>query len=176
MKLKGPGTRLVRTCWRAAFFLFLLPAVCLSEAKGVPKVTVTFRPSGVSVTAEKADSPERRATGLMRRSTLGEREGMLFYFEETAYHSFWMYNTPLPLTIIFLDDRQNVVDIQDMEPCVGRSADQCRSYTAKFPARYALEVKKGFAARHRIQVGDRADMKEVVADGLTRRKGTAGHR
>ncbi len=172
--LKGPVTRFVRTCRRAALLLFLLPAVCLSGTKGVPKVEVTFRPSGVSVTAEKADSPERRATGLMRRTTLGEREGMLFYFEETAYHSFWMYNTPLPLTIIFLDDRRNVVDIQDMEPCVGKSADQCPSYTTKFPARYALEVKKGFTARHRIEVGHRADIKEVVSDGQSRRKGTAG--
>jgi uncharacterized membrane protein (UPF0127 family) len=176
VKLKGPATHLARTCWRAAFLLFLLPAVCLSETKGMPKVKVTFRPSGASVMAEKADSLERRAAGLMGRTMLGEREGMLFYFEKTAYHSFWMYNTPLPLTIIFLDDRHNVVDIQDMEPCLGKNADQCPFYTARFPARYALEVKRGFAARHRIRVGHHADVKEVASDGLTRQKETAGHR
>ncbi len=174
MKLRGPGTRLIRTCWGTVFFLLLLPMVAVSQTKGAPRVKVTFGASGVSVMAEKADSPERRATGLMRRNTLGEREGMLFYFEETGYHSFWMYNTPLPLTIVFLDERRNVVDIQDMEPCVGKSADQCPSYTTKFPARYALEVNKGFTARHRIQVGHHADVKEVASDGQHRHKGTAG--
>jgi uncharacterized membrane protein (UPF0127 family) len=183
---KGPGrpmaglgrraAYLIRACGRAALLLLFFPAVCLPGTKDVPTATVTFRPSGVSVTAEKADSPERRATGLMQRTTLGEREGMLFYFDETTYHSFWMYNTPLPLTIIFLDDRRNVVDIQDMEPCIGKSADQCRSYTARFPARYALEVNRGFAARYRIKAGDRAEVKETASDGRTRHKGTAGRR
>lgn len=175
-KLKRPDTRLVRASWQAAFLLLLLPAICLSETRGAPRVKVTFSPSGVSVMAEKADSPERRAAGLMRRTTLGEREGMLFYFAETSYHSFWMYNTPLPLTIVFLDDRYTVVDIQDMEPCVGKSADQCPTYTTKLPARYALEVNKGFAARHRIDVGHRADVREMVSDGASRRKAAAGRR
>jgi len=39
----------------------------------------------------------------MGRKQLGDSEGMLFIFETEDYHSFWMKNTLIPLSIAFAD-------------------------------------------------------------------------
>jgi uncharacterized membrane protein (UPF0127 family) len=81
---------------------------------------------------------------------------MIFYFEEAAYQTFWMYNTKIPLTIIFLDENLRVVDIQDMQPCPEKNPERCETYTSQSPARYALEVNLGFARKHGIRIGEQA--------------------
>ena len=45
-------------------------------------------------------------SGLMGRKHLGDSEGMLFIFETEDYHSFWMKNTLIPLSIAFIDKRR----------------------------------------------------------------------
>jgi hypothetical protein len=139
-----------------AVFLFLaLPSGSLCETLGFARDKAVFIPSGVSIVVERADSPEKRALGLMHRTSLGPREGMMFLFEETAYHGFWMYNTRIPLTVIFLDENLVVVDIQNMTPCRHKDPAACPAYVAKMPARYAIEVNIDFTTKHRIEVGHR---------------------
>jgi uncharacterized membrane protein (UPF0127 family) len=130
----------------------------VARASEMPKITkarIVFKPGGVSVLAEKADSPDKKARGLMYRTSLGQKEGMIFYFEESGYQTFWMYNTRLPLTIIFLNDKGRIVDIQDMQPCLERNANLCETYTSRNAAQYAIEVNQGFTKIHGISVGDK---------------------
>jgi uncharacterized protein len=115
---------------------------------------IVFKPSGVSVLAERAESPEARSLGLMHRTSLGKKEGMIFRFEENGYLTFWMYNTKIPLTIVFLNEKLQIVDIQDMLPCLQKGADLCKTYTSKGLARYAIELNQGFTDRYGIGVGD----------------------
>jgi uncharacterized membrane protein (UPF0127 family) len=49
-----------------------------------------------------ARSAEERALGLMHRRELPVDEGMLFMCDDCAVQSFWMKDTPLPLSIAFL--------------------------------------------------------------------------
>ena len=80
--------------------------------------------------------------GLMFRKSLGPNEGMLFVFDETTTHCMWMKNTFVPLSVAFLDDRARVINIADMTP------HSEESHCATRPARYALEMERGwFAAR-----------------------------
>ena len=103
-----------------------------------------------TIKAEVADSPGEMQRGLMFRSFLGEGQGMLFVFPDEAYRSFWMKNTKIPLDILFISANLTVVDIQAMEPCL---ADPCPNYPSRAPAKYALEVNKGFAERYGIRAG-----------------------
>ena len=101
----------------------------------------------IEIQVEIADNSFKRTLGLMFRSSLGENEGMLFIFPDEKQRAFWMLNTKIPLDAIFFDSNRKVVEIIQMEPCVGLS---CPSYPSKKAAKYVLEVNEGFAKRNNI--------------------------
>jgi uncharacterized membrane protein (UPF0127 family) len=74
---------------------------------------------------------------------------MLFVFEEAQPQCFWMKNTLLPLSIAFLDDAGQVVNIADMKPL-----DESSHCSAK-PVRFALEMNQGWFAKRGIKAGSK---------------------
>ncbi len=115
-----------------------------------PKLPIVRLQAGIHVIrAELADTARTREIGLMARESLGPNEGMLFAFEGKAVHCFWMRNTPLPLSIAFLDDDGRIVNIAQMAP---RSDD---SHCPSRAVRFALEMERGWFARHGIEPGAR---------------------
>ena len=99
------------------------------------------------IRAEVASNPETRARGLMFRERLGPNEGMLFVFERAEQHCFWMRNTPLPLSIAFIDEAGTIINIENMQP---RSDE---SHCPTRPARYALEMEQGWFSKRGIGAG-----------------------
>lgn len=113
-----------------------------------PKLPVVRLQAGMHIVlAEVAATPATRQLGLMMRERLGPNEGMLFVFEERRAHCFWMRNTPLPLSIAFLDDEGRIVNVADMAP---RTDD---SHCAARPVRFALEMEQGWFARRALGPG-----------------------
>ncbi len=115
-------------------------------------------PSDVTITVEVAATDESRARGLMHRSRLGLKNGMIFFFDETGYHSFYMYNTLIPLSVIFLDESLRIVDIQEMSPCMERDPFACRVYRPAAACKYAIEVNPGLVEKYGIKKGSRVKM------------------
>jgi uncharacterized membrane protein (UPF0127 family) len=72
---------------------------------------------------------------------LGGHDGMVFVYDEDATGGFWMRDTPMPLSIAYLDAGGRIVSTTDMAPC-GDSPD-CPEYPAAGPYRYAVEVPRG---------------------------------
>ncbi len=107
----------------------------------------------VTLNVEVADTPESRAQGLMNRTSLPENAGMLFVFESTERWSFWMKNTLIPLSLAFVDEQWEIVDIQDMAVAKDPENGPFEFYSAAKPARYALEVSQGFFRRKGVGVG-----------------------
>jgi len=91
-----------------------------------------------------AAAAEQWTQGLMRVVDLGGYDGMLFDFPdgEERTGGFWMQNTPMPLTVAYLDDEGGIVSTADMEPCVGRG-DDCPSYPPSGPYADTVEVPQG---------------------------------
>ena len=121
--------------------------------------TLTIEASGgreVEVRVEIADEPGEQATGLMARTALGEGRGMLFVFPSEEVRSFWMKGTLIPLSIAYMDAEGRIVDIQDMKAL----DDEPPHYVSAKPARYALEVNRGFFDDRGVEVGDRATLPE----------------
>jgi uncharacterized membrane protein (UPF0127 family) len=115
---------------------------------------VTFKASQVKVGAhplkvEVAAEEPQRMQGLMFRKSLGREDGMLFIFDEPAYHSMWMKNTLIPLSVAFIDRDGVILNILDMEP---QTLD---SHMAAGPAVYAIETNKGWFAAKKIKPGDK---------------------
>lgn len=105
--------------------------------------------AGHALRVEVAATIEQRMKGLMFREKLGANDGMLFVFDEPGYHAMWMKNTPLPLSVAFVDGAGAILNILDMEP------HTLEQHAAAGPAVYAIETNKGWFAKRRIKAGDK---------------------
>lgn len=122
---------------------------CTSEKPVRPRATF---PNGRAFRLELARTPEERARGYMFREKVGREEGMLFLFDRTDFHPFWMKNCRVPLDLIWLDEEFRVVHLElEVPPC---SADPCPGYFPMSKARYALEVRSGMAGKSGLRIGD----------------------
>lgn len=120
-------------------------------AKKLPTTTITITradSSTINVIAEVAKTMEERNHGFMERKNIPDGTGMIFVFEKDQILSFWMKNTPHPLSIAYIDSKGKIRDLFDMTPyslapIVGTSS-----------CRYALEVPQGWFTENGIKVGD----------------------
>ena len=62
----------------------------------------------------------------MNRISMAEKNGMLFIFSNSDLYDFRMKNTLIPLDMIRITDKLNVVKVITAQPCI---ADPCRIYT-----------------------------------------------
>ncbi|MDQ4132945.1 MAG: DUF192 domain-containing protein [Actinomycetota bacterium] len=120
---------------------------------------IAFRIDGGTLRhALLADTTEQHSRGLMNRTDLAGYDGMLFRFPSDTTGTFYMLNTPLPLSIAWFDADGRFVSATDMEPCLNRS--DCPTYAASGPYRYALEVPQGDLAELGIGPGSRLELEE----------------
>ena len=101
------------------------------------------------IRAEVAADFATRMRGLMHRESMPQNAGMLFIFDEATQHCMWMKNTLIPLSVAFIDDQGAIINIEDMAPQTEKS--HCSSK----PARYALEMNRGWFAAKGIKPGSR---------------------
>lgn len=74
---------------------------------------------------------------------LGGADGMLFVFDEPTLAAFYMWQTPLALTVAFFDEAGRLVDGAEMDPCLDETPDDCERYRSEVPYVLALEVPLG---------------------------------
>ena len=137
----SPGRRI-----KTILFLLFFLLIDLAHSQGLPKIPLYIKEKEIRV--EVARTPEERVVGLMARKHLGKEEGMFFIFEEEGYHSFWMKNTLIPLSIAFIDKKGQIVKITDMKPLT------LTSHPPPKPILYALEMNKGWFSKNKIKTGD----------------------
>jgi len=102
---------------------------------------------GVPLDVEIADTEEERAKGLMGRKSLSGNSGMLFMFDEPGDLSFWMKNTHIPLSIAFISDSGEIVNIENMYPHDHGNTRSLKTSSC------ALEVNQGWFKRNGIHPG-----------------------
>ena len=100
-----------------------------------------------------ADTEAQQELGLMNRTDLGGYDGMLFRFTADTSVSFYMKDTPLPLSIAFFDSGGQFISTADMAPCIHEPT--CPLYSATRTYRFALEVPQGALPRLGIAPGTR---------------------
>ena len=110
--------------------------------------SVTFRvtsPSGAIVDgcALLADTPGTRGRGLMGQQDLRGYDAMVFRFDGEVEHTFFMFDTVLPLSIAFIGSDGGIVSTVDMDPCPEADASACPSYASAGSYRHAVEVSAG---------------------------------
>ena len=103
----------------------------------------------LTVKAEIAEKEEERNHGFMERKNIPDGTGMLFIFDRDQILSFWMKNTPHPLSIAYIDYNGKIRNIYDMTPF---SLTPIKSTSS---CRYALEVPQGWFDKNNVNVGDK---------------------
>jgi uncharacterized membrane protein (UPF0127 family) len=137
---------------------YLLPAIFIffacrpsvkDDGRRLPLPVAQLTVNDRTVYAELARLPHERSRGLMFRRTLAPDSGMLFIFDAAERQRFWMKNTLIPLSIAFADTAGAITDILEMT-----ALDTATDYSASVPARYALEMNRGWFAANAVRPGD----------------------
>lgn len=134
-----------------AFFLAALLLYIAAATAGAQTIVLPIESLQVgnhTIQAEIAATPETRRRGLMARTSLPKDHGMLFVFEETDLHCFWMKDTPLPLSIAFINPQGHIVSVADMQ------ALSLDTHCPNEPVRYALEMPQNWFKHAGIKPGD----------------------
>lgn len=84
---------------------------------------------------------------------------MLFVFPQDNTYCMWMRNTLIPLSVAFLDDEGRIINIADMAP------HSEENHCARRPARYALEMNRGWFAQRGITAGSKVRGLERAPQG-----------
>jgi uncharacterized membrane protein (UPF0127 family) len=105
---------------------------------------------------EVVSTLEDRNTGLMHRKSLPDDGGMIFVWDRKKIQCMWMKNTLIPLSVAYIEDTGEIIDIYDMVPL------SMKSVCSKKPVLYALEVNKGWFKKNEFHVGDFINISTVI--------------
>ena len=136
--------------------LFLFPCYILAGNDPAPSglIPITL-PGGGIIHAELANTPQKRAEGLMYREHLADDRGMLFTFSQAEAWVFWMKNTKIPLDLIWINEKKQIVHIEQNAPICTRTDDSCPQYRPNEGALYVLELAAGRAESLKLQRGSK---------------------
>ena len=107
------------------------------------------------ISIELAITPEEQARGYMERKKIPAGTGMLFVFQHDQRASFWMKNTPTPLSIAYIDSTGTIRDIFNMKPY------SLEAINSTVSVRYALEVPQGWYDENNIKIGDKIQIPKL---------------
>jgi uncharacterized membrane protein (UPF0127 family) len=104
----------------------------------------------VEVVSSLAD----REKGLMNRTSLCNKCGMLFVFETEQSVGFWMKDTLISLDMIFLTENGQITNIErGAEP-----NNTTKIYNSASPVKYVLETNDNFSDQNKLQTGQYLDV------------------
>lgn len=115
----------------------------------------TLRHDGQKISYETVKTPVAREKGLSGRASLPGNRGMLFVFESSGNHCFWMKDTFFALDMIWLDEKKRVITIKEGVQPNTYPKDFCPNK----PARYVIEVNAGTAKENHLKPGQKLSLK-----------------
>lgn len=137
----------IRVTRAVVAFLLACAGCAVAQQAQPPLPTVQLQTGLYLIRAEVAATDRTRMMGLMFREKMAQGDGMLFIFPEQDRVCMWMKNTPLPLSVAFIDESGIILNVEDMQP---RTED---SHCSAGPARYALEMNQGWFKAKKIGRG-----------------------
>ncbi|MGK5036610.1 DUF192 domain-containing protein [Janthinobacterium sp. LB3P118] len=132
-----------------SFSIALMTCASIAQAQASQGKRLQLSAGMHLIQAEVAATQEQREQGLMYREKMPVNAGMLFVFGNPSTQCMWMKNTPLPLSVAFIDASGKIVNIEDMQAHTLDSHCSTRSV----PVRYALEMNLGWFKQKNIKPG-----------------------
>lgn len=101
-------------------------------------------------------TPEAIKQGLSGRESLPFNTGMLFTFNPSAAHSFWMKNMHFPLDLVWVNAGRVVRLDENLPPEGALPVNVYPSYSA---VTHVLEINAGEAKKYNLKIGDEVFIK-----------------
>lgn len=148
------GRRVGRTLLPFVVFWMFVSGAAVSLAWGADlrreKLTIIAAGKSHVFDVELAETDEQQMIGLMYRTKLGRREGMLFPYPKPRVLTMWMRNTYISLDMIFIKADGTVHRVEEgTEPL----SEEVISSGA--PVSAVLEVPAGVASEIGVKPGSR---------------------
>ncbi len=91
---------------------------------------------------------------MMFRTSIAPDHGMLFLHRKPGLYSHWMYQTPVSLDTVWMDDKHNIVEIvENMPPCTS-AASKCPHFGGTQTAQYSLQMGAGMVRKYHLKLMD----------------------
>lgn len=127
---------------------FLLSMVWSLNAFSAPIIIQTDT-DAVQFEVEIARSAKALERGLMFRTRLPDKTGMLFSYDMPHVVNMWMRNTLIPLDILFIDARGVIVNIKENAQPHDETV-----VSSRYNVLSALEIPAGSVKKYGISVGN----------------------
>lgn len=142
-------------------FILTLGIACKQKAtQQIKTETIAFKKEGelqifkadsllVNLDIEIAETEYETQTGLMYRESMKDNQAMLFIFDDSRLHSFYMKNTQFSIDIVFIDENLKIASFQEN----AKPFDET-GLSSQVPIKYVLEINAGLAEKWLLEIGD----------------------
>jgi len=111
-------------------------------------------PGGQVIKTEFVYDTAGALRGMQFRNSIAPDHGMLYAHRIPGKYGYWMYQTLIPLDMIWMDPKDKVVEIVENAPPCKTPASQCPHYGGNEVAQYVLELGAGMVKKYGVKVGD----------------------
>ena len=107
----------------------------------------------MEINVEVAKTNDEKSKGLSNRTSLDEKSGMIFVFDQNSKPSFWMKDTLIALDLIWINDNKIIAINKNVKPEPNVSSRELKKYPAPSEIDYVLEVNSGFSDKFKVIPG-----------------------
>ena len=119
---------------------------------------------------EVSDTPETIQRGLSGRQSIPRKTGMLFVMPVQSIQEFWMKGCETDMDILFVKEDGMIIHMERMlreRKQTSTESDELyesrlRSYSSKYPAKYAIEIPSGDITRLGLHLGEMINIPENI--------------
>ena len=147
--MSKPYLSFVLKSFKYYIFLFLIFDLNASEQIDINELLTDI---------DVASKFEERREGLMFRKSIPKNYGMFFVWDYKRQQCMWMKNTSLSLSIGYISNRGEILEIYDMVPFSKKSV------CSKNSVKYALEVNQDWFEKNNINIGDVINIKAIISN------------
>ena len=105
----------------------------------ITNLIITIRLSSLPMQFEVARTSEQKQLGLMYRKHWNKLAGMIFIDKKAGRNAFWMKNTYLNMTLVYLDNDCNLIETYHPVPLSKKIIFSKSSHI-----RYAIEINPAY--------------------------------
>ncbi|MBV8602821.1 MAG: DUF192 domain-containing protein [Candidatus Eremiobacteraeota bacterium] len=139
----------------------MIAALALAFTLQLVSQTIEVAAPNETLTLEVADTYASRQYGLMNRTLVPAKHGMIFVFDRDAERYFWMKNTLVPLDMIFILADGTVSSVAANVPASTTKTPDSAVAQRRGNGKFVIELRAGEAERAGLHAGTKLEIPKL---------------